>query len=91
MVICNSPIYLLLFNTHKLGKITFCRCLTRPGGRMLLGVPMRPADVIQFNAHRVYGPLQMSHMLANWEQIAMARGLETSGGPGIVVEKSLWP
>ena len=36
---------------------------------MLLGLPMGPADVVHFNIHRTYGSLQMSHMLANWEQI----------------------
>ena len=36
---------------------------------MLLGVPIGHADVVQFNMHKFYGPLQMSHMLANWEQI----------------------
>ena len=35
---------------------------------MLLGLPMGH-DEVQFNIHRIYGPLQMSHMLANWEQI----------------------
>ena len=36
---------------------------------MLLGLPMGPADVVEFNKGKLYGPLQMSHMLANWEQI----------------------
>ena len=36
---------------------------------MLLGVPMGHTDLVQFNMHKFYGPLQMSHMLANWEQI----------------------
>ena len=35
---------------------------------MLLGLPMAH-DEILFNAQKVYGPLQMSHILANWEQI----------------------
>ena len=44
------------------------RCLTRPRGRMLLGVPMAH-DEVQFNSQKIYGPLGMSHVLANWEQI----------------------
>ena len=36
---------------------------------MLLGLPMGPADVVEFNKGKLYGPLQMSHILANWEQI----------------------
>ena len=35
---------------------------------MLLGVPMAH-DEVRFNSDTIYGPLQMSHMLANWEQI----------------------
>ena len=48
--------------------ILLYRCLTKPGGRMLLGVPVAH-DEVQFNSAKIYGPLQMSHMLANWEQI----------------------
>ena len=32
--------------------------MTRPGGRMLLGVPMAH-DEVQFNGARIYGPLQV--------------------------------
>ena len=35
---------------------------------MLLGVPMAH-DEVKFNSDKIYGPLQMSHVLANWEQI----------------------
>ena len=49
-------------------SIFFPRCLTRPGGRMLLGIPMG-RDEVHFNNAKLYGPLQMSHVLANWEQI----------------------
>ena len=35
---------------------------------MLLGVPMAH-DEVRFNSDKIYGPLQMSHVLANWEQI----------------------
>ena len=35
---------------------------------MLLGLPLAH-DEIMFNVHKIYGPLQMSHILANWEQI----------------------
>ena len=35
---------------------------------MLLGLPVAH-DEIQFNSAKIYGPLQMSHILANWEQI----------------------
>ena len=35
---------------------------------MLLGIPMGH-DEVYFNSAKLYGPLQMSHVLANWEQI----------------------
>ena len=54
---------------------------------MLLGLPIGPADVVQFNMGKFYGPLQMSHMLANWEQIH-ADNLN-NGLAAIVVQKAL--
>ena len=59
----------------------------RPGGRMLLGVPRAVKDKVQFNMHRSYGPLQMSHLLANWEQIYQEP--EPGHQGGIIVEKPL--
>lgn len=35
---------------------------------MLIGVPMAH-DIVLFNGARIYGPLQMSHLLANWKQV----------------------
>ena len=35
---------------------------------MYLGVPAG-AEMIQWNAHRQYGPLRLPHLLANWEQV----------------------
>ena len=35
---------------------------------MILGVPVG-YDNIVFNSHRIYGPLQLSHLFANWHQI----------------------
>lgn len=48
-------------------------CLAKPGARMLLGV-MYGHDGLQFNAHRVYGPLQLPHLTANWKQVWRAAG-----------------
>ena len=42
-------------------------CVTRPGGELLLAVPVGP-DLIEYNAHRKYGPLMFSHLTANWIQ-----------------------
>ena len=48
-------------------------CLTKPGGRLLIAV-MPGGDGLTFNLHRTYGPLQLSHLLANWEQVWRAPG-----------------
>ena len=75
--------------------ILILRCLTRPGGRMLLGIPMG-YDEVQFNSNKIYGPLQMSHVLANWQQIDADIVLSEDSSrvanavyqqPGIVVQK----
>jgi Caenorhabditis protein of unknown function, DUF268 len=42
-------------------------CITKAGGGLLLGVPVG-ADSITFNAHRVYGPIMLSHLTSNWNQ-----------------------
>ncbi len=44
-------------------------CLLKPGGQALIGVPSGPKDVLFFNAHRVYGPIMLSHLFANWKQV----------------------
>ena len=43
-------------------------CLTKPGGKLLIGVPTG-YDSIYFNAHRLYGPIQYSHLFANWNVV----------------------
>ena len=43
-------------------------CLMKPRGRALIGVPTG-FDAVAFNANKVYGPLQLSHLFANWNQI----------------------
>ena len=40
----------------------------KPGGMALVGLPTGP-DRIEFNAHRLYGPIQLPHFFANWEQV----------------------
>ena len=44
-------------------------CLTKPHGRMLIGVPSAPKDMLLFNAARVYGPVMFKHLFANWRQV----------------------
>ena len=43
-------------------------CMVKPGGRALIGLPTH-SDMITFNAHRVYGPVLLSHLFSNWEQV----------------------
>ena len=43
-------------------------CLTKPGGRGLFGMPVL-YDIVLFNSARVYGPLQLSHLFANWRLV----------------------
>ena len=43
-------------------------CLTRPGGKLLIGVPSG-YDAVYFNMHRLYGPIQYSHLFTNWNVV----------------------
>jgi TPP-dependent indolepyruvate ferredoxin oxidoreductase alpha subunit len=49
-------------------------CMTKRGGQLAIGVPHKPADIIHYNAHREYGPIQLPHLLANWKQIWRTEG-----------------
>eukprot|EP00277_Geminigera_cryophila_P046361 CAMPEP_0173085158 /NCGR_PEP_ID=MMETSP1102-20130122/21318_1 /TAXON_ID=49646 /ORGANISM="Geminigera sp., Strain Caron Lab Isolate" /LENGTH=350 /DNA_ID=CAMNT_0013964109 /DNA_START=335 /DNA_END=1387 /DNA_ORIENTATION=+ len=44
-------------------------CLCKKGGQMLMGVPEAKQDGIEWNAHRVYGPVMFPHLTANWVQV----------------------
>jgi hypothetical protein len=43
-------------------------CVTKPGGKMLLGIPTG-FDAIEFNAHRWYGEVRWPLITANWKNI----------------------
>ena len=48
-------------------------CVVKKGGRALLGVPSQFNNVsgvesVGFNAGRLYGNIQLSHLFANWKQ-----------------------
>lgn len=44
------------------------RCVTRCGGRLLIGVPLDlSGGRVAYNAHRVYGPRRFAHLVANWK------------------------
>lgn len=44
-------------------------CMTKPGGRLAIGLPHNETDTIHYNAHREYGAVQLPHLLANWKQL----------------------
>jgi hypothetical protein len=49
-------------------------CVSKPDAALVIGVMCQLKDVISFNAHRNYGPLMYSHLLANWNQVWKAPG-----------------
>eukprot|EP00937_MAST-01D_sp_MAST-1D-sp2_P002288 g2288.t1 len=46
-------------------------CVTKVGGPLYLGVmPVKNGvEMIEWNAHRRYGPVRLPHLLVNWEQV----------------------
>jgi len=44
-------------------------CMTKKQGNLVLNVPFNQQDALIYNAHRIYGPVQLPHLLANWKQI----------------------
>lgn len=50
--------------------ITMARawCVLKKGGQALIGMPTGP-DTVVFNTHRIYGPVMLPHLFANFKQI----------------------
>jgi len=44
-------------------------CLTKQGGRALIGLPSDKKDRVIFNKGRIYSEIQLSHLFSNWKQI----------------------
>ena len=49
------------------------RCITKRNAMALIGVPSQFRNVgfneyLGFNAGRIYGEIQLSHLFANWKQ-----------------------
>ena len=73
-------------------------CILKPGGRALIGVPSGPTDRVTFNKHKLYGPVMLPHLFANFKQIystldynyqdEYSERWPTSYQPLYVVEKS---
>ena len=58
--------------------------MLKDGAFAMIGVPTGDVDLIEFNAHRIYGPVMYSHLLANWEQIHSSFPREDWQDPVIV-------
>ena len=43
-------------------------CMVKPGGHAVIGLPAG-YDAIEYNAHRVYGPILLSHLFQNWKVV----------------------
>ena len=45
-------------------------CVLKPGGQALVGFPIGPGkDIIYFNTHKLYGPVMLPHLFANFKQV----------------------
>jgi len=68
-------------------------CVTRTGGRLYFTAPMTgDFDRLYFNAHRIYGPVSLPNLLANWKQIAgpkkfLVSTFKMTQQPVLVLEK----
>jgi hypothetical protein len=56
-------------------------CLMKPGGMALVGLPVG-VDSLEFNAHRIYGPVQLPHFFANWDQVYTETDISRHQGKG---------
>jgi len=48
-------------------------CVAKPGAVLVIGV-MYGKDAVEFNAHRVYGPVRYPYLATNWGQVARSPG-----------------
>eukprot|EP00942_MAST-04A_sp_MAST-4A-sp1_P008700 g8700.t1 len=50
-------------------------CVTKTGGSLIIAVMYAPAgDRLQYNAHRLYGPLRYPYLVSNWKQVYRGTG-----------------
>lgn len=64
--------------------LALAHCALRPGGLLLLGVPMtcENAGAVHFNAHRIFGWTRLAHIARDFEVVAFVGpclGYDTSG------------
>ena len=65
-------------------------CILKDDGKALVGIPAGQDEII-FNANRVYGPVQLRHLFANYKVTYTKNDYEKlwarSGQPVFVVQK----
>jgi len=49
-------------------------CVTTDNAKLMIGVPVGGKDLIQFNAHRIYGPVLYPYLVTNWKFIWSSQG-----------------
>jgi hypothetical protein len=70
-------------------------CILKPGGFLFLSVPLHIKDFIQFNLHRIYGPIRLPLLYRNFHVVEvlgseMAKtGRATSAQPFVVLQNKL--
>ena len=52
-------------------------CVTSKEAKLALSVPsyVEGDDIIQYNAHRIYGPVMYPFLVTNWEYVWPSRGV----------------
>ena len=56
------------------------RCVIKPGGVLMLGMPTGP-DATVFNAHRIYGRHRLPLLLRGWELLDVLGDVDLDGFP----------
>jgi len=49
-------------------------CVSSPQAKMVIGVPTGSFDKLEWNAHRVYGPVLYPYLMTNWKFVLSSRG-----------------
>jgi len=65
-------------------------CLIKDKGAAIIAVPTAKQDTIEYNAHRCYGPLLLSHLFANWN-VKFASSNFAGRDPYCDHTKGYWP
>ena len=75
--------------------MTKISCLLKPGGLLFLGVPLHINDFIQFNLHRLYGPIRLPLLYRNFHVVEVLgagmakKGRDFSSQPFVVLQNKV--